>query len=198
MDFKKLQEKFKDTKKLMYYLLIAILLGVLLMLIGNVTTSLNSSSLGEKDKKNTIQVNTNTAAGTPSTYEDKLKKELTDTLSQIEGVGKVVVTINFEEGYEEVPVMNKNNSDRRIEEKDSNGGTRITTEKTDSSNAVIVNDGSGSKVVITRRINPKVAGVIVVAEGAENRKLRDDLILAVRTVLNVQEHKVAVMPMKKK
>jgi stage III sporulation protein AG len=181
----------------MYYMVIVVLVGVLLVLIGNVASNINTAENTEK-KKNAVQVSSNAAAvGTPSTYEDKLKRDLVDTLGKIQGVGKIDVVINFEENIEEVPAVNKNNTTEKVEEKDSNNGVRVTQRDTKNETVVTVNEGSGSKVVILRTINPKVAGVLVVAEGVENTALRKELLVAVRTVLNVPEYKVTVHSMKK-
>jgi stage III sporulation protein AG len=198
MDFKKIIEKyFKNTKTFIYYMVIVVLFGVLLLLIGNVTSNMNTAENAGK-KKNAVQVSTNAGSiGAASSYEDKLRKDIVDALGKIQGVGKVEVIINFDEDIEEIPAKNINNTQERIEEKDSQGGNRVTTRQSNNETVVTVNKGSGSEVVIIRKINPKVAGVLVVAEGAENGVLRKELLQAVRTVLNVPEHKVTIHSMKK-
>lgn len=198
MDFKKLIEKyFKSSRNLMYYMVIAVLLGVLFMIAGSAVSNMNTSRKND-EKKNAIEVSTNSAAlGAPASYEEKLRRELVEVLGKIKGVGKVDIVIKFEEDIEEIPAKDIDNSQEKVEEKDNNGGTRVTTRENSNEKVVVVNDGSaGGKVVMLRRINPKIGGVIVVAEGAENRELRMELVRAVKTVLNIPDYKVSIHSMK--
>lgn len=54
----------------------------------------------------------------------------------------------------------------------------------------------GSKVPATQTIiNPKIEGVIVTAEGAENPDVKTNIIAAVEAVTGVATHKVQVFSM---
>lgn len=187
---------FRDPKKLMMNMLIILLCGVLLILIGDITS--NMASKKETTKSNSIQVNANLQKDlVPSSYEDTIKKELMDTLSEIDGVGQLSVMIYFEGGSQTVPAVNINNSDKKTEEKDNNGGTRVTTENDKNQSIVIVNEGGENKPFIIKQYNPLVGGVVVVAEGATNVIIKERLLLAVKTALNLPINKISIMPMKK-
>ena len=186
----------KDKKKAVYYLTVILLVGVLLILIGDITTSLLGKN--KPRSKNTVQVTTTSEnATTTSTYEDSIKKELTETLSKIQGVGRVSVMIYFEGGTSSVPAFNVNDSNKKTEEKDTQGGTRVTTETTKSQSLVIVNDGSNNKPYILEEMNPKIGGVVVVSDGADDPVIKENITNAVKTVLNIPSNQVSVMPMKK-
>lgn len=197
MNFKRLLQKLnEDRKKAMYYLLILFLCGVLLILIGDIMVKLNIKKVN--NIKNSVEVNTNSnIIATSTSFEDKVKKDLIDTLSQIQGVGKVSVMIYFEGGSESVPALNINDTNRKVEEKDSQGGVRTTTEISKNENIVLINEGGASKPYIIKQINPSIGGVIVVAEGASNSEVKERILNSVKTVLNIPASKVSVMPMKK-
>lgn len=202
MKLNDLLEKYlkKNTnKKAMMNLIIVLLIGVLLILIGNITNDLKNDRTKSTDKttaevaSNNVPVNSNNIG-----YEEKIKKDLTDTLSMIEGVGKVQVMIYFDGGSEFVIAYNVNDSVKKTEEKDNQGGTRTINENSNNHNVVIVNESGSSKPFITKQINPSVGGVIVVAEGAEKSEIKERIQNAVKTVLNVPSHKVSVFPMEKR
>ncbi|MCX7885201.1 MAG: stage III sporulation protein AG [Caloramator sp.] len=197
MNLKKIIEKLNsDRKKTIYYLIILLLCGVLLILIGDITSTLNSKKGNET--KNTVEVNTNSnIIATSSNFEDRVKKDLIDTLSQIQGVGKVTVMIYFEGGSESIPALNINDTNRKVEEKDSQGGLRVTTETSKNQNIVLISEAGTSKPYIIKQINPTVGGVIVVAEGASSSEIKERILNSVKTVLNIPASKVSVMPMKK-
>ena len=197
MDIKGIINKyFKNSKKLMINLIILFLCGVLLILISDISTNVTNKKI--KGTKNVVEVNTNTQ--TPmvtNTYEEITKRELINTLSDIDGVGKISVMIYFEGGSQSIPAMNVNDTNRKTQEKDTTGGQRVTTENTKNASVVIVNEGGESKPFVVRQFNPSIGGVIVVAEGADNAVIKERLFIAVRSVLNLSSNKVSIMPMKK-
>ncbi|MDO6354537.1 MULTISPECIES: stage III sporulation protein AG [unclassified Caloramator] len=194
MDLKGLLDKnMKNPKKFILNMIIVILIGILMMLISNVYKSINLADKKKKEEKSVIEVST---YAPQLTYEEKLKKDLIDILMQIDGVGKVNAMIYFEEGASTVPAYNENNSIRKIEEKDNQGGTRITTENSRNINVVLMNEGTSNKPFIIKEIRPRIGGVIVVAEGAKSPLIKEQIINAVKTGLNIPANKVSVLPMK--
>lgn len=198
MDIKKIFDKYfnGDSKKSVRNMAIIVLFGILLILIADIVSGLNSKNTDMKNS--TVEVNT--AAGIPvtsNTYEEKIKKDLTDTLSMITGVGRVTVMIYFQGGNESIPAVNINNSNTRTDEKDNQGGTRTTTEERKDTSVVIINRNNNAEPFIIKQINPAIGGVLVVAEGAGNPDIKEKIHNAVKTVLNLPANKVTVMPMKK-
>lgn len=88
--------------------------------------------------------NTNTNTSTT------LEKNLETILANMEGVGNVKVLITYSESSEVVAMYNENNKNSVVEEKDSGGGTRTTTQ-TDVSKDVIFKEENGDKVPVTRK-----------------------------------------------
>lgn len=129
-------------------------------------------------------------------YETELQNKLKNTLQKIDGVGNVEVMIYFEGGDEQVPAVNINDAVSTTEEKDTAGGTRTTTQKNNGSTVVITNDGSKSEPLILKKYKPKVTGVCVVADGAQDKVTELKITRAVTNLFSLPENKVNVFPMK--
>lgn len=211
MDFKKFFEKLsKDSeknssdKKNVANLLIMLLAGVLIVLTVSFfktsnTIGIQSPGVGDNKGANKIGKTEQQTSSDRSTqdYENTIQQKLKDTLEKIEGVGKVEVMVSFESGEEQVPAVNINDSTSNTEEKDNEGGTRNTTQKNNGSTVVVTNEGDKSKPLIVKTYKPKVSGVCVVAEGAEDKVTGLRITKAVVDLFNIPENKVNVYPMKK-
>ena len=128
-------------------------------------------------------------------YEAEQKQELQDILSKMEGVGKVDVKMHFESGEVKVPAYNSTTQTAETREEDSQGGTRSTIQETGGDTVVMYSDGSTNEPFIVQTYKPKITGIIIVAEGASNSKLRYDIQIAVSTLYNLSLDQVNVYPM---
>ncbi|MCI8482133.1 MAG: hypothetical protein HFJ27_03480 [Clostridia bacterium] len=114
--------------------------------------------------------------------EEDIQKKLENILSNIAGVGKVKVLISYSESSQVVAMYNENSKNSQIEEKDSGGGTRLTTQE-DIQKDIIYKEEAGEKVPITQKIvSPKIEGAIVTAEGAGSADVKNNIVLAVEAV----------------
>ncbi|OFI07593.1 hypothetical protein CLOACE_01970 [Clostridium acetireducens DSM 10703] len=205
MNFKNIMKKIKkiNFNKNTSNMIILFLLGILLIIGSNLLKpspkkdisrlAFNSKDKNEKSEDNEYEKTIKSEGD----YENTVKNELKNILSKIQGVGIVEVMIYFESGEEQVPAMNINDSINSTEENDNEGGKRNTTQKNNGSTVVITNSGSDSKPLIVKKIKPKVTGVVVVAEGAEEKVTELRITKAVVDLFNVPEEKVNVYPMKK-
>lgn len=195
MDLKKLIDKITNGGKKNNLINIAILalVGILLVICSSFFkgSTPTISNIGTKKDNQEVTVRSN------NDYEQSVQAELKNTLEQIQGVGRVQVMVTFESGEEQVPAVNVNDSTSTTQEKDNAGGTRTNTEKNNGSNVVLTNDGSKSTPLIVKTYKPKVSGVCVVAEGAENSVTTLRITKAVVDLFNLSEDKVNVYPMKK-
>ena len=124
--------------------------------------------------------------------EDALEKKLENILSKIEGVGKVNVMLTYSQSSEIVAMYNETSKDSSTEETDSNGGTR-TIKQVDSNKEVVFQNDNGQNVPITKTVvNPKIEGVIITAQGANNANIRTNIIQAVGAVTGVSTYKIQV------
>ena len=111
-------------------------------------------------------------------YVETLEKKLSSVLGKINGAGKVAVMITVESGMETVLAT-------KTSVTETNG--RKVTEET----PLVV----GGKTVILKENYPKIVGVLIIAEGADNisvmRKIQD----ATLSVLDVSLKQVEILSM---
>ena len=125
-----------------------------------------------------------------------LKKELEGILSNIDGAGEVQVMITYTESSEVKAMFNENVKESTTEETDSTGGVR-TISQTDSNKEVVYTEDDGKKVPITEKvIMPKIEGAIVLAEGAGDANIKNNIMLAVEAVTGLSSHKIQVLQLK--
>ena len=91
-------------------------------------------------------------SNTNSDSDNSMEKNLENILSNIDGVGKVKVLITYSESSEVVAMYNENNQNSIVEEKDSNGGTRTTTQN-DTKKDIVYKEENGEKIPVTRKSN---------------------------------------------
>ncbi|SHG65189.1 stage III sporulation protein AG [Thermosyntropha lipolytica DSM 11003] len=120
----------------------------------------------------------------------QMEEELASILSQIEGAGKVDVSLTLSSDGVKTYAANVREEKKDYEE-NSGGGKKVTSE-TNIAQDIAVNAGSA---LLIEHKNPEVVGVLVVAEGAGDARVREDLSWAAATLLDVPIHKVKVMPM---
>lgn len=154
-----------------------------------------TSSIFKQDKeKETIKKNNNIKEKKEENYmEDyayELEKKLEKILGQIKGAGKVNVMVTLDETTEKIPAVNKTENQEKTNEEDSQGGVREI--KREDSSVQVVTKGNDGSILVLKEIKPKVKGVIVVAEGAYDIEVKEQLYEAVKTALGISGNKVEV------
>lgn len=110
-------------------------------------------------------------------YVDMLETKLSDRLSELDGAGKVNVIISVKSGMR---------SEIATEKQVGGIGDRTTE------TPVLIS----GKPLVLGEIYPEICGVIIMAKGAENIKVRLSLIMAAQTFLDVSSDKIQVLPMR--
>ncbi|ABY94749.1 MULTISPECIES: stage III sporulation protein AG [Thermoanaerobacter] len=193
MDFDKLKDKLlKDNKKLVENLTVIFLIGLILLIGASALSKPRPSN--NNDNKELVLAQKESSS---EDYAQKLEKDLKNILSKIEGVGNVEVLITLNSDEEVVAAMDVVESSTTTNEKDSSGGIRETIQ-TESNNKVVTSqDTSGQDApIVLKRIMPEIRGVIVVADGAKDPRLRYELSSAVQTALGIPAYKVKVISSK--
>ncbi|QEK12146.1 stage III sporulation protein AG [Crassaminicella thermophila] len=186
----KIIDKFKayinnnGYKKVVYNLIAVIIICI----IGLITLDTFFPRSVKNSTNTTIKENNDDVW--KSNYQDTAEVKLKQILNQIKGVGEVEVMITYETSTEVVPALNVTKSSQITEEKDSQGGTRTTTQNDSSENVVMTNQNDN--LVVIKEIKPQIRGVVVVAEGAGDIKIKLEIIEAVRTIFQIPAHKVMV------
>lgn len=132
------------------------------------------------------------SSSTLAALENTLAGELGEILSQVQGAGKVAVSVSLESGPEQNYALNTTTDKSTVEERDSGGGARVTTGLNNKAEVVFAQNGSSPLIV--KETAPVIKGVLVVAEGAKDSEIKAKLSRAVQTVLNLPAHRVVVLP----
>src|SRR5574344_1974056 len=134
--------------------------------------------------------------GNIESNEAQLEKKLESILSKISGVGDVDVMITFSQSSRTIPLYNEDTKATTTEEKDTSGGTRKVTEN-NSNKEVVYDETGGTKSVITQSVvSPTIEGAVVIARGAINAGVKNNIIQAVEAVTGLATHKIQVFEMK--
>ncbi|WP_096516511.1 stage III sporulation protein AG [Clostridium perfringens] len=182
-------------------LIILLLLGIMFYLVVSYFTGVNNITKSEKtnlEKVSKEDMNSNSQKDSEVlSYQEKQEKDLERILGKINGVGSVDVVINFQSSEVKVPAVDNSSQKSTTEETDSEGGTRVNSQETDGDKIVMSNSSNGSEPVILKTEKPEVLGVMVVAEGAEDSKIKYEITKAISSLYNISVDKVNVLAMKK-
>ena len=145
-------------------LVILLLIGILLVVIAIPT---------EREENEKTKTAEQTGNDTGEMYERTVETRLERILREVEGVGKVKVMVTFQTSTEKVV-------EKDIEE------NRETT---------VYNNASGGEQTpyVSKEINPRIEGVVVIAEGGENAVTVKNITEAVQALFDVDTHKIKVM-----
>jgi stage III sporulation protein AG len=127
-----------------------------------------------------------------SAYEQQLKK----ILEEVVGIGEVSVMVNLESSEEVVVEKDVNTKNQTTREMDKEKATRDVTDNTRDEKVVLVSEGQGQHPIVLKKLAPKVNGVLIVAKGADNLKVKAAILDAVEKVLHVEPHKISIQPKK--
>lgn len=129
----------------------------------------------------------------PSTFMQELTTQMENKLQavigNIQGVGNCQVMVTFENGIEYVYANeSKATSDVLDEGESGKKQEKISSEN----NLVIIEQGNGKEALKVKEIQPKVRGVVVVCDGAQDVAVRQQIIDAVTTSMDISSAKVYV------
>lgn len=190
----------KDSKKKIENIVVFIIILIITVIAINSIWNKDSKSSSKENIEHTTEkqlaVTENVIEGERRQQDLTMEEKLESILSKIENVGKVKVLITYSESSEVVAMYNENSKNSVVEEKDSGGGMRTTTQN-DSTKDIIYKEEDGKKVPITQKvINPKIEGAIITAVGANNGTTKNNIVQAVEAVTGLPTHKIQVFEMK--
>lgn len=199
------EEKRKD-QNYQKYLVILLAIGVLMMLIGNLfqtksqTEHPQESSVVSAVEKDVAVFGQKKSEGSSqiADYEALYENQLKEALEQIQGVSDVTVMVNLD--ATETSVLEKNTviQSQQTDEVDREGGKRTIEDMSRDEQVVILRNGEQETPIVLQTKKPEIRGVLIVAKGAENIKVKQMIVEAVTRVLDVPNHRVSVLPKKTK
>lgn len=207
-DGKKFFESLTKGKKLRKdQCLIIILTGILLcVIVWPVKTTESKSGISDIID-DTIEIHKNNsqeaaAEGTwesdaESVYVSYWEDRLENTLSYVDGAGEVKVLITLKESEEKIVEKDGTEEVADTVENDAAGGNRTIGESRTEKTTIYTIDEKGDSVpYVVKTIPPVVEGVVVIAQGADQITVRQNIIEAIQVLFDIDMNKITVVKMK--
>ncbi|BBB92912.1 MAG TPA: hypothetical protein PKA28_02235 [Methylomusa anaerophila] len=173
-----------------------ILLGVIGIILLLVSGLLESPQTKTKIPVVLPNESAKTAVGNRS-FEEAMEAKLANTLAQIKGAGTVSVSITLESSGMSEHAKNVTRETKVIQEKDTAGGIRTTTETKETEQILLSKDNGNDHPVMVRESKPVIKGVLIVAEGANDSNVKANITKAIESGLGVPSYKVTVLPQRR-
>lgn len=179
----KLKKLFLADKKLPLIVVLG-LAGMLLILLSQFWGGAEDKST----KENALVVS---EAGTEADdYAAVLEEKLGGLIASIEGVGRAKIMVTLENTGEYVYAQEeKRNVDTNIEERDGTS-QKSSTKENIQQNYILMN--GQKEALVKTRLEPKIRGVVIICEGADDIMVRQSVVNVVTTALNIPTTRVCV------
>lgn len=185
----KLLKEISSSDRMLIGLVAVIAIGMSFIYFGKGTVTPTQGVLTKSAQTTPLSTST-TKIGV---LERELESKLQANILQMEGAGKVQVSVSLSTGLKTEYARNENVTNNTTKEIDKAGGTRETTQVT--KNNQVVMPGGSSQPVMVMEDRPEIAGVLIIAEGARDAKVREGIHTAVQTLLSIPSAKITVVPM---
>lgn len=116
-------------------------------------------------------------------YEQQVEQRLSDILSSIDGIGQCEVMVTLDSSKESV-YSSESESKNESDEKSSSSSEK---------NTYVIVDDDGQKPVLEKEVEPRVRGVIVVCEGADDVYVRQAVVDSIRAGLGITSANISIV-----
>lgn len=130
-----------------------------------------------------------------NSYVENLEKKLETTLAKIDGAGQVEVMITLEDLGESIVEKDASIETAETNETDSAGGVGREVQRKSSETTVYEDAKEGQTPFIGKEITPKIAGILVVAQGGENTSVKQNISDAVVALFQIDVNRIKVVKM---
>lgn len=189
MKMQDFMQKIKEKKLKRSDWLILVLAGILILIIA-LPTDTKGKKQAEEAKENISKAN-----NTMEASKDEIEQKLEDILEKIDGAGEVKVMITYQDSGTQVVEKDKNTSENSLEESDSTGGVRSTKEQQLQESTVYEEADAGNTPFVSKELLPKVEGILIVASGGDNQKVKQNISEAVLALFQVEAHRIKIVKM---
>ena len=189
MKMQDFMQKIKEKKLKRSDWLILVLAGILILIIA-LPTDTKEKKQAEKSKENISKEN-----NTMEASKDEIERKLEDILEKIDGAGDVKVMITYQDSGTQVVEKDKNTSENSLEESASTGGVRSTKDQQLQESTVYEEADAGNTPFVSKELLPKVEGILIVASGGDNQKVKQNISEAVLALFQVEAHRIKIVKM---
>ena len=177
-------EKLKKVKHIEIYLVVLLVCAILLIWFVDWG--------GENKTKKSGTTDSSLSTSSTLKYAKELETRLETALSTISGAGNVKVMITFDGVTELVLAKNTDEKKSSTTNVTGSGSTNKTETTTVSTEPILITENGATNPIVLMEILPEIKGVIVVAQGADNIKVKLDLLKAVQALLSVNSSQVEI------
>ncbi len=171
---------------------IILLTGVLLMILAIPTENRKQEADTQKKEEKEAVKESSTVQ---KSYVQEMESRLEETLSAIEGAGRVEVMITLEDMGESVVEKDTAKESSDLQETDQEGGIRKDRTVQITGETVYEEKSSEKTPFVGKEISPKIAGVLVVAQGGENTVVKQNISEAVMALFQIDVNRIKVVKM---
>ncbi len=183
LDFSFLNNFFAKLKKIKHIevyaviLLVVIVLGIWFLPSGKATQKSN----------NLVQTTTTTTQ-----YVQSLESRLNALLRDIAGAGDVSCMVTLDGEVERVLAYANDQKNSSTQNTTSSGTINKTETENSSKEPIIITVNGSNEPLVIKEIMPAVKGVVVVAAGADNVKVKLDILKAVQALLKIESSQIEI------
>ena len=182
----KIRQLFKG-KRIANLVVIGVI-GLVLLVLSN--SFLDNSPQGSSNNQEPL-INLAPASQSTEPYQRQLETRLEEAFRNVAGVGEVIVMVTLSHGPQRIVAEDIITSEAVTIETDATGGTREITNRTQNLSHVV----HGQSPLVLVETEPRVEGVIIVAQGGGDIRIVEALVNATRAVLGIEAHRVSVLEM---
>lgn len=199
-----MNKKVKELKKENF--VVILLVGILLLVIAWPVSEKEDTQMAESGISDTIN-GTITDIGTVEeresnpagqdwvTYAEILEDTLEEVLSTMEGAGKVKVMITLESSGESIVEKDVTTGIDASTQVNADGGSHNTSGNEKTGETVYVQQDRVSYPYVKQIISPRVAGVVVSAQGGDNLTINKNITEAIQALFGIDAHKIKIIKM---
>ncbi len=170
------------------------LAGLLLLVIA---TPVKKTDSGESSDEKADRQDTAGVEQQVTDIRREYEQQLTEALSQVEGVGEVNVTVTMESTGKKIVEKDNPQDEQTSSQKDSEGSESNTQSSSTQETTVYAETEDGSQTpYISSETYPEIRGVLVVAKGGGDPVIVQQIQEAVMALFHVDAHKIKVLKMK--
>lgn len=144
------------------------------------------------DSQKSVSTNTASTSTTTAEYAKSLEDRLCKVLSSISGAGSVQCMVTLDGEIERVLAYSDDQKNSSSSNTSSNGTTNKSETTTSSKEPILVTVNGKTEPLVLYEIMPNIKGIVVVASGAGDVRVRLDILKAVQALLNVDSSQIEI------
>lgn len=122
-----------------------------------------------------------------------MERKLAHTLSQIRGAGNVSVQITVKSSGRKEYAVDTQHTNRTTKEENADT-SKYTTDVQEQRTVVQQNHSGTQEALLVEETTPEIIGVLIVADGACDAIVQEQLLHAVAALLQIPLYQIAVLP----